>query len=167
MNDRLCQLRQLLHTKRVCSDWPVTRLGQADVEQSFVCPLQSHLAGKAGKLSHHLDERHCRHLRDESVVLRHVAYEFANLSGTRLNVVSVHVGGACRRLVKTQQSVDESGFPCTVRTQEPDGAPAQRGIEATQNFSRAEPDRDILQLDERRQRSSRRLRLRNNRCSVL
>ena len=47
VRDRLGQLRQLFHPKRISSQFPIPRLGQAHAEQGFMRPFECRLRGQS------------------------------------------------------------------------------------------------------------------------
>ena len=59
------------------------------------------------------------------------------------NVVST--GG----LVKAQERIQQRGLPCPIRPQQPDGPPAERGLQLLQDGAVAEPYFEGIEFDNR------------------
>ena len=71
--------------ERIRAELAIARLAQAHVEERLVRALQRCLGGRPGQLGHVAHEAHGRHVRDEGVVLRHVADEPADLLASRMS----------------------------------------------------------------------------------
>src|SRR5438067_2762932 len=78
MYDGLRQLGKLLHSERVRSELAIADLAEPNVEEGFVRALHRVTWRKPGEFGHITHEAYAGHIRDESVILRHVANEISN-----------------------------------------------------------------------------------------
>ena len=108
VDDRLGELRHLLHSVRVRPQLPVARLSEPDVKQDLVCLLERCLRWEARQFGHLADERNRRHLPDERVVLGHVADPRA-----------IHVAAAVQA---------QDAGPAGARSEEAEQGENQRGL---------------------------------------
>jgi hypothetical protein len=149
VGDGLRQLGGLLHAQRIGAQGAVAHFAQADVEEGFVGALEGVFARQTRQLGHQPHEAHAAHPGDEGVVLGHVAHQRAHFASMRADVAPEDARGSRSRLVKAQQRVDEGGFARSVRPQQADGAPGERGFQAIQDDTFAEANFEAVQFDDR------------------
>src|SRR5579864_306991 len=116
--------------------------------------FQRHSRRQTGQFAHHLDERHCIHLRNECVIFRHVAHQAANVPEVGAYILSEDFGGTSNRLVEAEESVDQCRFAGAVRTEQSDGTPAKRCGQTAKDVPISKPDRKAVELNQRHGRST-------------
>ncbi len=65
MDDRLRELRELLHAERVSLETAIACFTEADVEEGFMRAFESGFRRQAGQFTHQTHEVNGAHLRDE------------------------------------------------------------------------------------------------------
>src|SRR6185369_8053686 len=113
----------------------------------LVSALECVLGRKPGELGHEPDEADASHAGDEGVVLRHETDQAADLPGMGADIVAEDAGGPGGWLMESEQRVEKRRFSRSVRSEEPDGAAGQRGLELFENGARAEAHFEAVQLD--------------------
>src|SRR6185312_15853392 len=134
VDDRSRELRHLLHAEGKCAELAVAGFAEADIKERFMRALERLVWRQAGELRAQPHERNRRHVGDEAIVLRHVADEGADLAGLRADVEAHHAGGSGGWGPEAEQGADERALPCSVRSEQANGAAAELEIEPAQDL---------------------------------
>jgi hypothetical protein len=121
-------------SRKISVETAIARLAEAYVEERFVSAFESSLGRQAGQLTHQPHEVNGAHLGDERIALRHVADQRADLFGFVGNVEAEDVRSAGRRLMKSEQRVNERGFAGAVGTEQTDCFATQVAAQVLQDL---------------------------------
>ena len=149
VHEGLGELGHLLHPQGVGPQLAVAGFSEPHVEQDLVGPFEGGLGRKAGQLAHHAHEGHRGHVRDEGVVLRHVADLGTDLPEVMPDVVAEDLGRAPGHRAKAQQGLDQGGLAGPIGSEQPQGAPGQGGAEILQDLAFAETHTQSSQFNDR------------------
>jgi hypothetical protein len=152
VDDGLGELGHLLHPVRIGSQFPVARLAEPDVEQGLVRLLERRARRKARQLGHLTQEGDPRHLRDERVVLRHVADSRPGATHVVSTVQTQNAGASSAGPEKPEERQDQRGLAGPVGPQQPHRFSCTRNAETAgdpvQDLPPSQVDLQVVEFDD-------------------